>query len=210
MNIAIIGSGNVGSVLGRRWSANGHAVVFGSRRPDHPDVQALAEDAGARTALPTEAVATAEVVVLATPWEVSEDVVRGLGDLGGRIVVDCTNPLAEGLSGLTLGTDTSGGERIQAAAAGGRVVKAFNTTGTGNMDDPVYESGALTMFLCGDDAEARQVVSGLAWELGFEPVDCGPITSARYLEPMAMAWITLAHVMGHGPDFGFALLRRNA
>lgn len=211
MRIAIIGTGNVGAVLGRRWAQGGHGVVFGSRRPDDGEIRALVEASGPRAsaAAPAAAAAAADVVVLATPGAGAEAVAASLGDLAGKVLVDCTNPILPGLAGLSVGTDDSGAERIARAVPAARVVKAFNTTGSANMEDPAYPGGRLAMLLCGDDADARAVVAGLAAELGFEPVDCGPLKSARYLEPMAMAWITLAYPLKNGPDFGFAVLRRD-
>ena len=156
------------------------------------------------------AVAGAEVVVLATPWAVTERVVCSLGDLGGKILVDCTNPLTADLSGLVVGPDTSGGEEVARWATGARVVKAFNTTGSGNMTDAGYGGAKLAMPLAGDDAEAKAMVAGLAEELGFEAVDVGPLSRSRQLEQLAVLWIALAYQQGLGMDFGFALLRRPA
>jgi predicted dinucleotide-binding enzyme len=93
-------------------------------------------------------------------------------------------------------------------AAGARVVKAFNTTGFPNMADPVYGSRGLTMMLCGDDAEAKKVVADLTRQLGFEPVDVGPLKSARYLEAVAMLWIDMALFQGFGTNFGFQIVKR--
>ncbi len=107
-----------------------------------------------------------------------------------------------------VGHTTSAGEQVAAWAAGAHVVKAFNSTGAGNMAAPDYGGQKPTMLICGDDAAAKQVVTRLAEELGFEAVDAGPITAARYLEPLAMLWITLAYVRGFGPDIAFKLLKR--
>src|SRR5262249_45574150 len=123
-------------------------------------------------------------------------VLRAADDLRGKVLIDATNPLVmspEGLrQGLVIGHTSSGAEQVARWAEGARVVKAFNTTGWQNMVDPVYESQGLSMFLCGDDAEAKKVVAGLAEQLGFEPVDVGPLRSARYLEPLGMLWIDMA------------------
>lgn len=210
MRIAVIGTGNVGAVLGRRWARGGHEVTFGTRRPEEPGVRALVGEAGpsAGAALPADAASRAEVVVLAVPGANAVEAAVALGDLAGKILVDCTNPILPGLAGLSVGRDDSGAERIARAVPDARVVKAFNTTGSANMEDPVYPAGRVAMFLCGDDAGARRTVAALAAELGFDAVDCGPLTSARYLEPMAMAWITLAYPLKHGPGFGFSVVRR--
>lgn len=210
MTIAIIGTGNVGSALGRGWAAAGHTVVFGSRTPDAADVQALVAEAGtnARAASPMTAAAQAHVIALATPWNATEAVVTGLGDLSGKTLIDCTNPLGPNLS-LAVGPDTSGAEQVAAWTEGApHVVKAFNTTGAGNMRDADYGDHRLAMFLCGDDADAKKTVATLAEALSFEPVDNGPLTQARYLEAMAVVWIQQAYAQGAGTDFGFAVLRR--
>src|SRR5262245_43018055 len=138
MNIAVIGMGNVGGVLGRRWAEAGHEITFGARHPESPRAQAEAQAAGARLASPRAAAAGAEVVVLAVPWQSALPAVADLGDLSGKVLLDCTNPLLPDLSGLEAGTTTSGGEQVAAAAKGARVVKIFNTTGAANMADPRY------------------------------------------------------------------------
>ena len=212
MKLAIIGTGNVGATLGSRWAQGGHRVVFGSRDPSSEKVRELVSGAGEGVLAVTQeaAVAGAEVVVLATPWAVTEEVVGALGDLGGKILVDCTNPLTADLSGLVVGPETSGGEEVARWAAGARVVKAFNTTGSSNMADAAYGEERMAMLLAGDDPEAKAVVASLAEELGFEPVDTGPLARSRQLEQLAVLWIALAYQQGMGMDFGFALLRRAA
>jgi len=210
MNIAVIGTGNVGGALGRRWAQRGHTVIFVSRDPASDKVQALLKAAGPTACVAKglqEAVAGAEVVLLARPWGVTLETVRSAGDLSGKIIVDATNPLtAQG--GLALGFDTSAGEAVAALARGARVVKAFNSTGAGNMADADYGGQRPSMFICGDDAAAKKVVAGLAEELGFEAVDAGALAMARVLEPLALLWIRLAYAQGLGPNIALKLLRR--
>jgi NADPH-dependent F420 reductase len=214
MKIAVIGAGNVGGTLGKRWARAGHEVVFGARDPAEAKVAALVHESGpgARAATVPEATRQADVVVLAVPWESAREALAAAGDLRGRVLIDATNPLAfgaEGLrQGLVIGHTTSGGEQVARWAEGARVVKAFNTTGWQNMADPAYGSGGLSMLLCGDDAEAKKVVAGLARQLGFEPVDVGPLRSARYLEAVAMLWIDMAVLQGFGTNFGFQIVKR--
>ncbi|MDX1530713.1 MAG: NADPH-dependent F420 reductase [Rhodothermales bacterium] len=210
MHIAIIGTGNVGSALGKRWGAAGHAVTYGSRHPDSEDTQALVRDTGpkASAASPEEAVQHADAVLLATPWHATENAVKGLGDLGGKVLIDATNPLAPDLGGLVVGHDTSGAEEVARWAKGARVVTAFNSTAASNMADADYGGPRPAMFIAGDDAEAKRAVSDLAEAIGFEAIDSGPLKQARYLEPLAMLYITQAYVQGAGPNIAFALLRR--
>src|SRR5262249_29771021 len=122
--------------------------------------------------------------------------------------LDCTNPLAADLSGLTVGLTTSGGEQVASWARGARVVKVFNTTGFGNMANPTYREGAVTMLYCGDDPEAKAAAHALARDLGFDPIDAGPLMQARLLEPFALLWISLALRQRLGVDFAFRLIRR--
>jgi NADPH-dependent F420 reductase len=208
MRIAIIGVGNVGGNLGRLWGAGGHEITFGVRNAQADKVQVLLKETGptASARSVADAVAAADVVVLAIPWDVAEDVVRGT-DLRGKILVDATNPIAPGLE---LATDhtTSGSELVATWAPDARVVKAFNTIGANNLENPAFGDQHATMFVCGDDPEAKSVVQTLSEELGFEAVDAGPLANARLLEPMAMLWIRLALAEGFGRDIAFKLLRR--
>ena len=210
MKIAVIGTGNVGGTLGSRWAQGGHAVIFGTRDPASEKVKALLESAGenARTASVSEAAAAAEIVALTTPWAAAKTAIESAGDLAGKVVVDCTNPIAEGLSGLAIGHTTSAAEQIAEWAKGARVVKAFNTTGANNMADPTYGSQQVTMFICGDDPDAKRSVAQLAEELGFDVCDTGALQTARYLEPLALLWIHLVYKQGFGREFAFKILKR--
>ncbi len=210
MKIAVIGMGNVGGTLGTRWASIGHDVVFGVREPTSPKVKSLLKltENKALAASVLDAVASSDVVVLATPWESVRDAIAVAGDLRGKVVVDCTNPIAENLTGLTIGMTTSAGEQVAQWAPGARVVKAFNTTGSGNMANPEYAEGKVTMFICGDDPDAKETVSALATDLGFDVCDSGPLQMARYLEPLAMTWVKLAYAQGLGRDIAFRLIKR--
>lgn len=209
VKIAVIGAGNVGGTLGKGWAKRGHAVTFAVRDVKDPKLQPLLKEAsGARAALVAEAVAASEVVALATPWDATEAALCGAGNLGGKVLLDCTNPLKADLTGLAVGFATSGGEQVAGWAKGARVVKIFNTTGFPNMADPRYADGPAVMFYCGEDAEAKAVAAKLATDLGFEANDAGGIAVARLLEPYAMLWIHLALRQGFGTGFAFKLMRR--
>jgi predicted dinucleotide-binding enzyme len=210
VKVAIIGKGSVGIALGKGWANKGHKVHFGLRDPGSPEAQALVDSIGFSVGVGTvtEASASAEVVVLAVPWSAAREAVQAAGDLAGKVLVDCTNPLAPGLAGLEVGLSTSAAEQIAGWAAGARVVKAFNTTGAENMVDPVYGSQRATLFLCGDDGPAKTIVTQLGRDLGFEMIDAGPLSNARLLEPLAMLWIDLAVRQGMGRNIAFKLLSR--
>ena len=209
MKIGIIGAGSVGGTLGTAWARKGHSVLFGVRDSSAPEWKELLNRAGASAKAGTVADAGAcDVVVLATPWEANQPAIQSAGDLTGKVLLDCTNPLLPDLSGLTLAHTTSGGEKVAAWAPGARVVKIFNTTGFGNMANPLYGGEPAGMLYCGDDAAAKKVAAQLAVDLGFDPIDAGPLTQSRLLEPFALLWITLAVKQGLGMDFAFRLMRR--
>lgn len=205
MHIGIAGTGNIGGTLGTRWAGR-HDIVFGTRRPDAAEVRAIVARAGARARAATvREAAAADVFVIATPWAAALDVVADAGDLVGKVVVDCTNPVGPGLRhALEAG---SASERLAAAAPGARVVKAFNTAGFEVFADPRFGGEPASLFLCGDDPAARDTVAGLARDLDLDPVDCGPLAQARRLEELALLWISLA-ARGQGRAHAFRLLRR--
>jgi predicted dinucleotide-binding enzyme len=206
MRIAIIGAGNVGGTLGRGWTRRGHEVTYGVRAPKDARAQALGRE-GAQLALPRQAVEMSEVVVLATPWTSAKDALATLGDLGGRPLLDATNPVGPGFT-LAVGHDSSGGELVQKWAPTARVVKVFNTTGAENMAAPRFGDQAATMLYCGDDEKACRVAATLATDLGFDAVSAGPLANARLLEPFGLLWINLALAQGMGRGIAFKLLRR--
>jgi len=212
MNLAIIGAGNVGGALGTNWARKGHDIVFGVRDPRAEKAQSLVKAIGpkAKAASVGEAAASADMIVLATPWPAAEAAIRAMGDLKGKILLDAINPLARGPDGIALeiGHAISGGEKVQGWAAGASVFKTLNTTGFGNMANPVFDGVKSVMFVAGDDAAAKPKVMGLVGELGFEVIDAGPLRNARLLEAHAMLWIDLALARGQGRDFAFAILRR--
>jgi 8-hydroxy-5-deazaflavin:NADPH oxidoreductase len=209
MKIAVIGAGNVGGTLGRRWAELGHEVTFGLRHDPDEELRKLIDESRGkiRTAPVKEAAQSAEVVVLATPWGAVKDALGNAGPLDGKVLLDATNPLAAGLT-LDVGPNgESGGERVAALAPGARVVKVFNTTGFNNMASPTYGGEPTVMFYAGDDAAAKDTAKRLASELGFDAVDAGPLTRARQLEKLALLWISLAF-SGLGREIAFKLARR--
>ncbi|MEM9379311.1 MAG: NAD(P)-binding domain-containing protein [Planctomycetota bacterium] len=209
MKISVIGHGNVGGALALRWADAGHEVALGVRSLPSEKADAVVARSGGRVTAASiaEAVEGSEVVVLAVPWQAAEDVVRGLGDLGGRILVDCTNPWVYG-EGLRVGFTTSGAEEIAGWATNARVVKAMNQTGFETMLDPAFGDARASMFVAADDDDARQAILGLVEEIGFEALGVGELATARLLEPHAALWIDLALRHGQGRDFAWGILRR--
>lgn len=210
MKIAVLGTGNVGGTLGKRWAQAGHQVLFGSRDPASEKVQKLIAETGhgARAVSPAEAAQASDVILLSTPWTHCEACIKGLGNIAGKVVIDCINPLNETFSGLTHGFSVSAAELVASWAPEARVVKAFNTVSARVMADPNFDGQPATLFFCGDDDDAKQMVRQLASDLGFEPVDAGPLANARYLEPLAMLYIHLAVRGGWGSNTAFKIMKR--
>ena len=206
MNITIVGSGEVGRALAGGWRKAGHAVTFASRDPKSPKAADLRAQGFGVVPL-NDAASAADAIVLAVPWSAVETTLAALGPLEGKVLIDATDPL-KSTRELALGFGDSGGETVARLAPGAHVVKAFSTTGAANMADSRYPGGKLMMAVAGDDAAAKQTVMSLAADLGFDPVDTGPLAMSRYLEPLAMIWINLAYSQRLGPGIGFALLRR--
>ena len=184
-SVAIIGTGNVGSALGRQLASAGHDVIYGSRDPGSTAVAELVAVSGnnARAATQRDAAQAGNVVILAVPWDVVEPLTRALGDLSGKIIVDPTNPRRIAADGLRdYAFDDSNAERIQRIATRSRVVKAFSTLGAATMLNPAGAGGPVSIPLAGDDAGAKDVVAELVRDVGLEPVDVGPLRYAHVIE----------------------------
>ncbi len=212
MKIAVIGAGKVGSALGSGWAEVGHTIVFGVRDLAKAELKALCGRTGSKAALSTDAAREGDVVVLALPWSVAENAVKSLGDLRGKIVIDCMNPLAmkDGVLGLERGYTTSGGETVASWIPGAKVVKTFNQVGAEMMMAGHRCKTQPVMFLAGEDDAAKATVGQLVSDLGFEALDAGGMKQARILEPFAMVWINQALFRGLGRNWAFGVLRPTA
>jgi 8-hydroxy-5-deazaflavin:NADPH oxidoreductase len=211
MKVAIIGVGNVGGTLAKKLGAKGHSIFLGTRNPNDQEIILLAKEIGSHASVHSanEAAQKAEVVLLATPWGATEQVVKSLKDsIAGKVLIDCTNPLENDLSGLEVGHTNSGGELVQSWALQSLVYKSFNTTGFNIMADPVLEGRNTIMFYCSDDKIHRHSVGEIIKDVGFEAMDVGPLATARLLEPFALLWIQSAFKYGMGRDYSFGILRK--
>jgi NADPH-dependent F420 reductase len=187
--IAIIGTGNVGTAIGSSAARAGYDVVFAGRDADK--ARTVAAAAGARAiATAREAVAAAEIVVLAVPYDAVAGIAAEIAPVAaGKIIVDPTNPLKADYSGLSTDGTTSAAEELARLLPESRVVKAFNTVFAGNAADPRALGFQLDSLFATDDEAARDAVCGLSGSIGFRPIHVGPLAAARELE--AMAWLNI-------------------
>jgi predicted dinucleotide-binding enzyme len=211
MKITFIGIGQVGSALAGRLLELGHTVTIAARDPNSNSVKtALARFPGLRVLSPQVAIAEAEVIFLATPFSANQAALIEVGDLSGKILVDCTNPVGANLS-HGLQSTQSGSELVQSFVPNAKVVKAFTIYGFENFENSTYPGyGNLkpAMLIAGNDATAKQVVASLCQELGWEPVDTGNLSMSLHLEHMTLLWIQMARVQGLGSGFVWAKLQR--
>jgi 8-hydroxy-5-deazaflavin:NADPH oxidoreductase len=212
MNIAFIGSGNVGAPLADRLQKLGHAVIIAARDPQSKSVrQAIERNPNLVVRSPWEAVNAAEVVFLALPFSAIATALAEVKDaLQGKILVDCTNPVGANVSHGLKGK-TSGGETVQQLIPQTSVVKAFTIYGFENLEDssyPGYDALKPVMTIAGNDRAAKVIVSDLCQQLGWQPLDTGDISMSLHLEHMTLLWIKMARMQGRGANFVWAMLER--
>jgi 8-hydroxy-5-deazaflavin:NADPH oxidoreductase len=214
MQIGIIGAGNMGAGLGKLWAEAGHQVVFSYSR-DEEKLRELAASAGMRATAGTIQEAAAQEVVLLAVWlPAVAEVIQAVGSLEGKIVITCVSGLQPDFTGKTIGLATdlkiSIAETIQQLAPNARVVEAFNTTFAEIIasDSRQFGINFPSVFYCGDDVEAKQVVAGLIADCGYEAIDVGNLFVARTLETLATAWVQFAVASQLFPNLGLKALRR--
>jgi 8-hydroxy-5-deazaflavin:NADPH oxidoreductase len=207
MRIAIIGAGRLGAALGKRLLEAGHEVTFGGGGTAADAATAI----DARAASNREAAAWADLVVLAVPFAAIEEALTAAGPLEGKVLWSCVNALKPDLTGLAVGFETSGAEEIAKRAPGARVVAAIPPFAEAlSSGDLRYDADLLpSVFVCGDDAEAKTIVEQLVAEIGAHPVDAGLLEAARLVEPSMMLMVRIAYA-GLPRDVGLRMLERTS
>lgn len=205
MKIAIIGTGNVGGALAKGWARAGHQILLGVRDLNNEKLKPLLAFNDLITAHEIEeAVQIAEVILIATPPTVIHDLIKVMGDVGSKTIIDATNSVfakPEPFAHVS--------EALKELTRAPHIVKCFNTTGYENMLDPKYDGLGVDMFVSGDSPEAKEVARQLSQDLGFGQVyDFGGFDKIGLLEQFAMAWINLAIMQGEGRNMAFKILKR--
>lgn len=209
MKIAVIGVGNVGRSLGKKWVQANHEVVFGARPPslEKHRKTILSENFHAKVETIESAAKGADVIVLAVPHEEILNVAESLNRLiDGKTVIDVSNWALPDWSGLKVGFTTSGAEEVQKRLPRSHVAKAFNHYGANIMANPVFGDRKAALYFCSDDSRALDEVSQLVRDVGFDGVGINELKFARVLEPLAQLWV--AGIEHFGPDHALALLKR--
>ena len=211
MKIAFIGYGNVGGALADQLQRLGHEVALAADETASESLKkALRKNTEFRSAPTREAVRAADVVFLSTPFQANEQLLKAIaGDLAGKVLIDCTNPVGPGLSHGLEG-ERSGSAFVQSLVPDARVVKAFSIYGFENFENSAYPGYNVkpAMMFCGNDAAAKTAAAGLIAELGWEPLDVGGLEQALHLEHMTLLWVRMVRMGGRSPNLVWAALRR--
>jgi predicted dinucleotide-binding enzyme len=211
MRVGILGSGLMGGKLGTIFARAGHEVVFSYARSQEK-LKRLARDAqgDARAGTPGEAAKEADVVLLALHWSRVDDALKQAGDLRGKVIVTCSLPMDAGNTKLIIANTSSGAEELAKKVPRAQVVSAFNTVPSEALFG-VFEarrkSTRPSLVYCGDDERAKDVAAKLIHDAGFDPVDAGPLQTARYTEPFALLVGQLAYERDGGPELAYRFER---
>jgi len=214
MKVGILGTGDVGRVLGVGFAKKGHEVKMGSRDANNPKLAEFVTQAGPKASGGSfaEAAAFGEVILLATLWGGTESALKlaRARNFAGKVVMDATNPLVfapDAPPALERGWNDSAGEQVQRWLPGAKVVKVYNTVGHAHMVDPQFPGGTPDMFICGNDDGAKATVTKICADFGWPTIDIGSIEGSRLLEPLCILWVLYGIRTGSW-DHAFKLLRK--
>jgi len=203
MNIAIIGTGNVGGALATNWSKKGHLINLGVRDVQQFKGLELLKNENTKALPIHDAVAQSDVVLISTPPAAIFEIIEQMGDVSGKTIIDATNSVRQTPDPYKTVY------HCLADKTKAEVVKCFNSTGFENMLNPVYNGEGIDMFMAGDSDTAKKVASQLALDAGFGScIDFGKSDKVELLEKLALSWINLAIMQGHGRNMAFKILRR--
>ena len=211
MRVGILGSGLMGGKLGTLFSGAGHEVVFSYARSTEK-LKTLAKDAkgNARAGTPREAAQEADALLLAVHWSRIDDVLSQSGDLSGKVIVTCSLPMNADNTELVIAHTNSGAEALAKRLLKARVVCAFNTVPSEVLFavfDARRKAKRPSLVYCGDDPSSKELAAELIRDVGFDPVDAGPLRIARYTEPFGLLLGQLAYEGNEGPELAYRFER---
>jgi 8-hydroxy-5-deazaflavin:NADPH oxidoreductase len=203
LRIAILGAGNIGGTLGRKWAAAGHKVAFGVNNPDSERAQALRADLGTKVTIGSvaDALAESDVVVMALPGTaMDETITKHAAQLDGKIIVDTANRLGGG--------PMNSFATFQTHTPNARVFRAFNSLGWENFADPMFDGTQADLFYCGPEGDAREVVEQLIADVGLRPIRLGDVDQVGLVDSVGALWFALVFGQGKGRHLAFKVLSR--
>jgi predicted dinucleotide-binding enzyme len=211
MRVGILGSGLMGGKLGTIFARAGHDVVFSYARSERK-LKKLAHDAGknARAGTPRDAAHDADALLLAVHWSRVDDVLKQAGDVSGKVIVTCSLPMSTDDGGLVIAHTSSGAEALAKKIRRAHVVSAFGTVPSEvlfGVFKAKRRARRPSLVYCGDDKRAKRVAATLIHDVGFDPVDAGPLRIARYLEPFTLLIAQLAYEGEGGPELAYRFER---
>ena len=211
MRVGILGSGLMGGKLGTLFARAGHEVIFSYARSEHKlERLARAARGRARAGTPAEAARDAEALLLAVHWSRVDDVLQKAGDLSGKVIVSCSLPMNKSDTALVIGQSSSGAEELAKRARTARIVAAFGTVPSEvlfSVFEARRKSRRPSLVYCGDDQDAKELAATLISDVGFDPVDAGPLRIARYTEPFTLLIARLAYESGARPELAYRFER---
>jgi len=211
MRIGILGSGLMGAKLGTIFARAGHEVIFSYARSEQK-LKKLARDAKgtAQAGTPREAAQETDAVLLAVHWSRMDDVLKQAGDLSGKAVLTCSLPMNDDNTKLIVAHSSSGAEVLAKRIPKARVVAAFNTVPSEvlfNVYEAKRRASRPSLVYCGDDRRGKELATELIRDVGFDPVDAGPLRIARYMEPFGLLIGQLAYEGKSGPELAYRFER---
>ena len=211
MRVGILGSGLMGGKLGTIFARAGHEVIFSYARSEQK-LKKLAADAKGKAVFgtPREAVQEADAILLAVHWSRVDDVLSQAGDLSGKVIVTCSLPMNAHNTELVIAHTSSGAEMLAKKLPKASVVSAFNTLPSEvlfGVFGARRKGTRPSLVYCGDDSRSKKIAAELIHDVGFDPVDAGPLTIARYTEPFALLIGQLAYDGKEGPELAYRFER---
>ncbi len=203
LRIAVLGAGNIGGTLGRKWAAAGHKISFEVNNPDSDRAQALRAELGTKVTIGSlaDALANSDVFVMALPGKaMDETITKHAAQLDGKIIIDAADRLGGG--------PMNSFATFQKYTPRARVFRAFNTLGWENFADPVFDGIQADLFYCGPDGDAREVVEQLIEDVGLRPMRLGDVDQVGLVDSVASLWFALALGQGKGRQLAFKVLIR--
>lgn len=203
MNIAIIGTGNVGGALATNWSKAGHTINLGVQNINNFKGIELLKNENTKAFFIKDAVAKSEVVLIATPPSAVFAILEQVGDVSGKVIIDATNSIMKSPEPYKTVY------HFLADKTDAEIVKCFNSTGFENMLNPIYDGIPIDMFMAGDSDIAKSVAKQLSFDAGFGTcIDFGKSDKVELLEKLALSWINIAIMQGYGRNIAFKLVSR--